>query len=140
MRRAAAVLALLALPAVSHMVDGDATGAGQAQAIGTEGRESAAGAEAQAPAAAPGAGSTAGQTEPRAAPPALPFPAGISARFRLTDQTGREVTEADFAGRPMAIFFGYAGCEAICSVAPGPRARSMRMAASSTWSGRTAAC
>ncbi len=52
-----------------------------------------------------------------AAAPATPFPADIRARFRLTDQTGREVTQADFAGRPMAIFFGYAGCEAICSVA-----------------------
>ena len=49
--------------------------------------------------------------------PPLPFPAEIRARFRLTDQTGREVTDADFAGRPMAIFFGYASCEAICSVA-----------------------
>lgn len=52
-----------------------------------------------------------------AATPALPFPVDIEARFRLTDQTGRAVTEADFAGRPMAVFFGYANCEAICSVA-----------------------
>ena len=52
-----------------------------------------------------------------ASPSATPFPVEISARFRLTDQTGREVTQADFAGRPMAIFFGYANCEAICSVA-----------------------
>ena len=49
--------------------------------------------------------------------PALPFPIEIRAEFALTDQTGRAVTEADFAGRPMAIFFGYANCEAICSVA-----------------------
>ncbi len=46
-----------------------------------------------------------------------PFPADLQLRFRLTDQTGREVTEADFAGRPLAVFFGYAGCQAICSVA-----------------------
>jgi protein SCO1/2 len=58
-----------------------------------------------------------------AAPPApaagaaLPFPVEIRPRFSLTDQTGRAVTEADFAGRPMAVFFGYASCEAICSVA-----------------------
>jgi protein SCO1/2 len=49
--------------------------------------------------------------------PELPFPVKITPRFALTDQTGREVTEADFAGRPMAIFFGYANCESICSVA-----------------------
>lgn len=49
--------------------------------------------------------------------PALPFPVRITPRFALTDQTGRAVTEADFAGRPMAIFFGYASCESICSVA-----------------------
>jgi protein SCO1/2 len=49
--------------------------------------------------------------------PALPFPIEITPRFALIDQTGRAVTEADFAGRPMAIFFGYASCEAICPVA-----------------------
>ena len=58
----------------------------------------------------------AGTAAPAAAP-ALPFPAEIRARFRLMDRTGREVTQADFAGRPMAVFFGYASCEAICSVA-----------------------
>lgn len=52
-----------------------------------------------------------------AAGPALPFPVDIQARFRLIDQTGQAVTEADFAGRPMAVFFGYASCDAICSVA-----------------------
>ena len=49
--------------------------------------------------------------------PALPFPVDITARFALTDQDGNAVTERDFAGRPMAVFFGYANCEAICSVA-----------------------
>lgn len=50
-------------------------------------------------------------------PSELPLPFRIRPEFALTDQTGRAVTEADFAGRPMAIFFGYANCEAICSVA-----------------------
>lgn len=57
---------------------------------------------------------------PPAAPPAgpaEPFPIDIRPHFRLIDQTGRAVTEAEFAGRPMAIFFGYANCESICSVA-----------------------
>ena len=49
--------------------------------------------------------------------PALPFPVTITPRFDLIDQTGRAVSQADFAGRPMAIFFGYANCEAICTVA-----------------------
>ena len=48
---------------------------------------------------------------------ALPFPIEIRPRFALIDQTGRAVTEAHFAGRPMAIFFGYANCAAICPVA-----------------------
>lgn len=46
-----------------------------------------------------------------------PFPIEIMPRFRLIDQTGRSVTEADFAGRPIVIFFGYANCESICPVA-----------------------
>lgn len=49
--------------------------------------------------------------------PGLPFPVDITAEFDLIDQDGRTVTQADFAGKPMAIFFGYASCEAICSVA-----------------------
>ena len=49
--------------------------------------------------------------------PALPFPVDIRAEFSLIDQDGLAVTQDDFAGKPMAIFFGYANCEAICSVA-----------------------
>ena len=49
--------------------------------------------------------------------PALPFPVEITPHFDLIDQTGHAVSQADFAGRPMVIFFGYANCEAICSVA-----------------------
>jgi protein SCO1/2 len=53
----------------------------------------------------------------RGAGPALPFPIEITPRFALIDQVGHAVTEKDFAGRPMAVFFGYASCEAICPVA-----------------------
>ena len=49
--------------------------------------------------------------------PNLPFPVDIHAKFSLIDQSGRAVSDEDFAGQPMAIFFGYANCEAICSVA-----------------------
>lgn len=48
---------------------------------------------------------------------AQPFPIKIEPRFSLIDQSGRTVTEDYFAGKPMAIFFGYANCESICSVA-----------------------
>ncbi len=51
--------------------------------------------------------------------PALAFPIEIKPRFALIDQTGRAVTQADFAGRPMVIFFGYANCPSICPVALG---------------------
>ena len=60
---------------------------------------------------------TTAQAAAHEADPALPFPFEITPRFALIDQTGRAVTQADFAGRPMAIFFGYANCQAICSVA-----------------------
>lgn len=57
--------------------------------------------------------------QPAAAAPTpdLPFPVDVTARFDLVTHHGEAVTEADFAGRPMAVFFGYASCEAICSVA-----------------------
>jgi protein SCO1/2 len=48
---------------------------------------------------------------------ALPFPVEITPHFALIDQTGRAVTQADYAGRPMAIYFGYASCPGICPVA-----------------------
>lgn len=45
-----------------------------------------------------------------------PFPADIGGAFALIDQNGRAVTDADFRGRYMLIFFGYAQCESICPV------------------------
>lgn len=51
------------------------------------------------------------------APAPLPFPVEIRLAFDLVDQTGRRVTESDFAGRPLVLFFGYARCESICDVA-----------------------
>lgn len=38
----------------------------------------------------------------------------IGGPFRLTDHTGRTVTEQDFRGRPMAIFFGFTFCPDVC--------------------------
>lgn len=59
--------------------------------------------------------------------PALPFPIDIEARFDLVDQNGKRVTEADFAGKPMALFFGYASCEAVCSAVMPDVARTMEL-------------
>ena len=38
----------------------------------------------------------------------------IGGPFRLTDQRGRAVTERDFRGRPMAVFFGFTHCPDVC--------------------------
>jgi len=38
----------------------------------------------------------------------------IGGPFKLTDQRGRAVTERDFRGRPMAIFFGFTHCPDVC--------------------------
>ncbi|MDH3472594.1 MAG: SCO family protein [Rhodospirillales bacterium] len=48
------------------------------------------------------------------APAAFPFEVG--GPFALIDHTGRAVTERDFLGSYLLVFFGYAGCEAICPV------------------------
>ncbi len=47
---------------------------------------------------------------------AEPFPADIGGAFELIDQTGKTVTDADFHGRYMLVFFGYAQCDGICPV------------------------
>ncbi len=49
--------------------------------------------------------------------PVTPFPVRINARFDLIDQDGARRTEADYRGAYPLIFFGYANCEGICSVA-----------------------
>ena len=52
-------------------------------------------------------------------PPAegVPLPFALGGPFTLTDQHGRTRTEADPDGRLQLLFFGYANCEAICTVA-----------------------
>ena len=45
-----------------------------------------------------------------------PFPVAIGGEFALIDHTGKPVTEADYRGRFMLVFFGYARCDSICPV------------------------
>jgi len=38
----------------------------------------------------------------------------VGGPFKLTDQTGKPVTDADFRGRYMLIYFGYSFCPDVC--------------------------
>lgn len=40
--------------------------------------------------------------------------ADVGGPFKLTDQTGKTVTDADFRGRYMLIYFGYSFCPDVC--------------------------
>ncbi len=46
-----------------------------------------------------------------------PQSANIGGPFTLTDQDGRTVTEADFLGKPMLVYFGYSYCPDVCPFA-----------------------
>jgi len=46
-----------------------------------------------------------------------PFPVQIDGRFSLIDQDGVARTEQDYLGMHTLVFFGYANCQGICSVA-----------------------
>jgi protein SCO1/2 len=45
-----------------------------------------------------------------------PFPVDIGGPFTLVDHTGRPVTDGDYRGRFLLVFFGYARCDSICPV------------------------
>lgn len=87
MRAAALALALLAVPAAAH--DG-VNHASKAKARAHLGADDA---------------------------PVTPFPVALGGPFALTDQHGAARTEADPDGRLQLLFFGYATCQAICTVA-----------------------
>lgn len=54
------------------------------------------------------------EAAPQSAPSALPL--DIGGPFTLMDHTGRMVSDADFHGDYMLVFFGYANCPGICPV------------------------
>ncbi|MCH6588195.1 MAG: SCO family protein [Proteobacteria bacterium] len=58
------------------------------------------------------AGAAAAET---AAQPAA-FPVDLGGPFALVDHTGRAVSDEDFRGRFMLVFFGYANCPGICPI------------------------
>jgi protein SCO1/2 len=43
-----------------------------------------------------------------------PQRATVEAKFALTDQDGKKVTEGDFRGRAMLVFFGFTNCPDVC--------------------------
>ncbi len=45
------------------------------------------------------------------------LPITVGGPFALIDQSGRPVTDRDFLGRYMLVFFGYANCPGICPTA-----------------------
>ena len=49
--------------------------------------------------------------------PVTPLPFDLGGPFSLVDQTGAARSEADPEGRMQLLFFGYANCPAICTVA-----------------------
>jgi protein SCO1 len=51
------------------------------------------------------------------APDGRPLPFALGGAYLLVDQEGRARSQADPAGHPQLLFFGYAACEQICSVA-----------------------
>ncbi len=43
-----------------------------------------------------------------------PGPSAIGGPFTLTNQDGKTITDQDFKGRPLLVFFGYTHCPDVC--------------------------
>jgi protein SCO1/2 len=59
---------------------------------------------------------TAPRSDAEAAASAAPFPFEVGGPFRLVDHHGRQVSDEEFRGSYLLVFFGYANCERICPV------------------------
>ncbi|MFK8252574.1 SCO family protein [Ancylobacter terrae] len=46
--------------------------------------------------------------------PQVATPSAVGGPFQLVDQDGRNVTQAEFAGQPFLVFFGFTHCPDIC--------------------------
>ncbi len=55
----------------------------------------------------------------------LPQGVSLGGAFSLTDHTGRAVTEADFAGRVLLVYFGFTFCPDVCPTELGIVAQAM---------------
>lgn len=68
-----------------------------------------------------------GNTPVPAAGGGMQLPQGVSlgGPFSLTDQSGRAVTERDFAGRWMLLYFGYTFCPDVCPTELGTMAAAL---------------
>jgi protein SCO1 len=44
-------------------------------------------------------------------------PSAVGGPFRLTDQSGKTITDQDLKGRPFLVFFGFTHCPEICPTA-----------------------
>jgi protein SCO1/2 len=44
-------------------------------------------------------------------------PSAVGGPFKLTDQNGRAVTDADLKGKPFLVFFGFTNCPDVCPTA-----------------------
>jgi cytochrome oxidase Cu insertion factor (SCO1/SenC/PrrC family) len=49
--------------------------------------------------------------------PALPFSSDFGGHFKLTDHTGKQVTDKDFLGGYVILYFGYTNCPDVCPAA-----------------------
>ena len=52
--------------------------------------------------------------------------ADVGGPFRLTDQNGKTVTDQDFRGRYMLIYFGYSFCPDVCPTTLGVMAEALQ--------------